>query len=176
MASFENLIHKRRSCREYAERDILADDVSRIIESGLLSPTARNSQKWHFYVVDDRLLLQKLADAKDRGSQFIGRSALCIILSCDEKEDEYWIEDCSIAAVTMQYQAEDLGISSCWCQIRGSYLSDGTSSEDVVRGIAGIDDSERVLCMIGFGYKKDNVSNVNGREAQWERVQIIENS
>ena len=175
MKSFASLIKTRRSCRKFDTKDIPPDYISQILEAALCSPTARNSRKWKFYLIDDTALLEKLSDSKERGSQFIKDSRVSVVISCDEKEDTFWIEDCSIAAITMQYQAEDLGLVSCWCQIRGFFLSDGTSSEQIVRGIANIPDTERVHSIISFGYPHPDAEKSPDRELLWERVTIVEN-
>jgi len=34
----------------------------------------------------------------------------------DPMQNDCWVEDGSIAAISMQYQAEALGLGSCWVQ------------------------------------------------------------
>lgn len=175
MKSFLELLRKRRSCRTFSAADLTSDEVTCLLEAALLAPTGRNARACHFYVVDNKDKLLKLSDAKENGSKFLADTALAIIVTCNENDASCWVEDCSIAAITMQYQAAEIGIGSCWCQINGHYLSDCTSSEDVVRGIADIPEDDRILCVVGFGKQKfDNMLPKTDRELLWENVKIVE--
>ena len=54
----------------------------------------------------------------------------------------------------MQMEAEDLGIGSCWIQIRLRKVGD-TDSEDFVIREAGLDPGLKVLSIIAFGRRPD---------------------
>ena len=123
-------------------------------------------------VVDDKDDLAKLADAKEKFAQFVKDAPLAIVVAGDPQENECWIEDGSIAAISMQLQAEDLGLGSCWAQMRNNYLSDGTASEDVIRGILDIPENMRVLCVVAFGHKADERKPQNEDRLKWENVHI----
>ena len=75
-----------------------------------------------------------------------------VIVAADEGKADTWLEDASIASIMMQLEAEDLGIGSCWIQIRLRSLGD-RPAEDVVREIMGLEDGTRVLSVISFGRK-----------------------
>lgn len=79
MGDFINLIQKRRSCRNFAEGDISADNVQLILRAALMSPSSRNRQLWEFVVVDDGILLDKLADSKETGAQFYASRHLLLL-------------------------------------------------------------------------------------------------
>lgn len=172
MGDFYNLVQKRRSHRSFFEDDISADDVQLILRAALMSPTSRNKQSWEFVVVDDRLTLEKLADAKDAGAEFLRRSAFAVVVLGNPAENDCWIEDGSIAAYSMQLQAEDLGLGSCWAQMRGRGLSDGTSADDVIHGVLDIPAEFRVLCVVGFGRKRNAVGLRDEDTLKWENVHI----
>lgn len=172
MGDFYNLVQKRRSHRSFFEDDISADDVQLILRAALMSPTSRNKQSWEFVVVDDRLTLEKLADAKDAGAEFLRRSAFAVVVLGNPAENDCWIEDGSIAAYSMQLQAEDLGLGSCWAQMRGRGLSDGTSADDVIHGVLDIPAEFRVLCVVGFGRKRNAAGLRDEDTLKWENVHI----
>ena len=172
MKSFKDLVQLRRSHRKFTEEPLTADEVKMILRAGLMSPTSKNRRAWHFVVVENKSDLQKLADAKELYADFIGIAPLAVVITASPEEDECWIEDCSIAAVSMQYQAEDLGLGSCWAQMKNYTLSDGTSTEDVIRGILDIPESQRVLCVLAFGHKADERKPQNEDRLKWENVHI----
>lgn len=172
MNKFEDLACRRRSCRAFADGDISAEDVRLILQAALMSPSSMGRRSWQFVVVDDKVLLEKLADAKDFGADFLRGAAFGVVVAGDSLGNDCWIEDCSIAALMMQLQAEDLGIGSCWAQMRGRGLSDGTLADDVVRGALGIPDGLGVLCVIGFGRKKEDQEGHDEESLKWENVHI----
>jgi nitroreductase len=172
MKDFKGLVQMRRSHRKFTDEEISADDVRLILRAALMSPTSKGRRAWHFTVVDDKTDLQKLADAKELYAQFVAGAPLAVVVSCSPTEDECWIEDTAIAAISMQMQAEDLGLGSCWAQMRDNHLTDGTASEDVIRGILNIPDDQRILCVLAFGHKADERKPQNEDRLKWENVHI----
>ena len=170
MTEFKDLAQMRRSHRKFTEQEIDADDVRLILRSALMSPTSKGQRAWQFVVVDDKQDIEKLADAKDLGSQFLKGAPLAIVVLGDPVQNDCWIEDGSIAAISMQYQAEDLGLGSCWIQMRGRGLSDGTSADTVIRGILDIPENLNVLCILAIGHKADERKPQNEDKLKWENV------
>lgn len=172
MVNFEYLVSKRRSHRKYTDEEIDSEDVEKIIRAALMSPSSKSKRNWQFVVVDDKSALEKLADAKDMGGQFLKDAPLAIAILGNALENDCWVEDCSIAAVTMQYQAEELGLGSCWVQMRNRGLSDGTTADDVIKGILGIPDEYNVLCVIALGHKAEERKPQDEEKLKWENVHI----
>jgi len=172
MTDFKTLAQMRRSHRKYTDEEIDAEDVKLILRAALMAPTSKGQRAWQFVVVDDKMDLEKLSDAKDLGGQFIKEAPLAIVVLGDPMQNDCWIEDGSIAAISMQYQAEDLGLGSCWVQMRGRGLSDGTTADTVIRGVLDIPDNLSVLCVLTFGHKADERKPQNEDKLKWENVHI----
>lgn len=172
MKDFKTLVQSRRSHRKFTAEEVSADDVKLILRAALMSPTSKSSRSWHFVVVDDPITIEKLADAKDAGSQFLKGAQLAIVVLGEPDTDDCWIEDCSIAAVTMQYQATDLGLGSCWIQLRGRGLSDGHSANEVVHGILELPDSLEALCILAVGHYADERKMQSEEKLKWENVTV----
>ena len=170
MTEFKDLAQMRRSHRKFTEQEIDADDVRLILRAALMTPTSKGQRAWQFVVVDDKQDIEKLADAKDLGSQFLKGAPLAIVVLGDPVQNDCWVEDGSIAAISMQYQAEDLGLGSCWIQMRGRGLSDGTSADTVIRGILDIPENLSVLCVLAIGHKADERKPQNEDKLKWENV------
>lgn len=168
--SFHQLITSRRSSRIFGEGEIDSSKVTQLLRAALMSPTSRNLRSWHFVMVEQKEDLQKLADAKEQGSAFLADAALAIVVLGDSTMNDCWVEDGAIAAFAIQLQAEDLGLASCWVQIRGRYLSDGTKAADVVRGILDIPESMEVLCVIALGNKAQEKEPHDEESLKWENV------
>ena len=172
MTNFKDLVQLRRSHRKFTDEEIDAEDVRLIMRAGLMAPTSKGQRAWQFVVVDDKMDLEKLSDAKDLGGQLIKGAALAIVVLGDPMQNDCWVEDGSIAAISMQYQAEELGLGSCWVQMRGRGLSDGTTADTVIRGILGIPENFNVLCVIAVGHKADERKPQNEDKLKWENVHL----
>ena len=81
----------RRSHRKFTEQEIDADDVRLILRAALMSPTSKGQRAWQFVVVDDKQDIEKLADAKDLGSQFLKGAPLAIVVLGDPVQNDCWI-------------------------------------------------------------------------------------
>ncbi|MCD8290680.1 MAG: nitroreductase family protein [Prevotella sp.] len=172
MENFAALVQRRRSHRTFTEQEISSEDVRLILRAALMAPTSKSSRNWQFVVVDDKTSIEKLADAKSVGAQFLKNAPLAIVVLGDPTINDCWIEDCSIAAISMQYQIEDLGLGSCWAQMRDRGLNDGTMADDVIHGILNIPDNLHVLCVLGVGFKGGERKPQNEDALKWENVHI----
>ena len=169
---FKELAQMRRSHRKFTEEEISAEEVQLIMRTALMAPTSKSQRSWHFVVVDDKMDLEKLSDAKDLGGQFIKGAAMAVVVLGDPMQNDCWVEDGAIAAISMQYQAEDLGLGSCWVQMRGRGLSDGTTADEVIRGILDIPENLSCLCVVAFGHKADERKPQNEDKLKWENVHV----
>ena len=170
MTDFNELVKIRRSHRKFTDEEISPEHVQSILRAALMSPTSKSQRAWQFVVVDDKTDIEKLADAKDLGSQFMKGAPLAIVVLGDPRKDDCWVEDGSIAAVSMQYQAEELGLGSCWVQMRGRGLADGTPADEVIRGVLDIPANLNTLCIIAVGHKADERKPQNEDNLKWENV------
>ena len=118
MTNFKDLAQQRRSHRKFSAQEIDPEHLKLILRAALMSPTSKSQRAWQFVVVDDPMDIEKLSDAKNMGSQFLKGAPVAIAVLGDPMQNDCWVEDGSIAAVSMQYQAEELGLGSCWIQMR----------------------------------------------------------
>ena len=49
--NFRELVDKRESCRAYTGGMVERNDLDAILRAGCMSPSAKNTQPWKFYVV-----------------------------------------------------------------------------------------------------------------------------
>ena len=173
MTEFKDLVRLRRSHRKFTEEEISPEDVQLIMRAALMSPTSKSQRAWQFVVVDDKTDIEKLADAKNLGSQFMKGAPLAVVVLGDPMRNDCWVEDGSIAAISMQYQAEELGLGSCWAQMRGRTLADGTPADVQIRKILSLPDNLSCLCVLGIGHKADERKPQNEDKLKWENVDFI---
>jgi nitroreductase len=153
MERFSELAKKRRSHRKFTAEKIAEEQIQLLLDAALMAPTSKGLHSYSFCVVEKPELLLALSQSKAMGSQFVVDAACAIVVLAEPEISDVWIEDASTAAMSMLYQAEDLGLGACWVQIRERRDADGKDSEEVVRDILSLPASKRVVCLIALGHK-----------------------
>ncbi len=172
MNSFAELIKIRRSTRKFTDQLLSPEQVESLLKAALMAPSSKQSTPWQFVVVEDREMLKKLAASRAHGAAFLEGCAMAVVVLADVMKSGAWIEDASIAAIYMQLQAEDLGLGSCWCQIRERVTADEADSNQYVRQLFDIPYQLDVLCIVGFGYKGQERKPFDESHLQWEKIHI----
>lgn len=108
---FFEVVKKRASIRDYSGKSIKKHELEMIIDAGRLAPTARGEEPWDFIVVQDKNMLQKLAQIAPNGKFLETASAAIVVVAKDTK---YYLEDSCAATENMLLAACALGIGSCW--------------------------------------------------------------
>jgi nitroreductase len=167
---FNELAEKRRSVKVYAERPVEAGKIDAIIEAALRSPSGRAARPWAFVVVTDKTLLEKLSVAKPEGAAFVKDASVAVVVCGDPSASGLWVEDCSIAAVTMQYAAHALGLGSRWTQMRGNNFNKGTTSTQYIAKLLGLPENLTVQCIIAIGYPGEEMVPYKKDELLFNKV------
>ena len=131
--------------REYADREIPADEVRRIAEAGRLTASASNGQPWHFVVVQEGETLRRLG-ALARSGPYIAQAPLAIVVAVDESV--YAVSDASRAIHSMLLTAWSEGVGSNWV---------GFSNLEKVNAVLGIPAALDVVAILPFGYPADKI-------------------
>jgi nitroreductase len=164
------ILRNRRSARTFEKRTIEPDKVRILKEALVRSPSSRSINPWEFIFVDDAQTLQVLARCKPHGASFLSGAPLGIAVLGNTDQSDTCIEDCSIAAITLQYTAESLGLASCWCQIRMREHGENRSAEAYVKETLGIPEHYMVECIIAAGYPAQRQSPHSCESLDWEKI------
>lgn len=172
MENFSDLIRLRRSMRKFTSEELAPEEVVTLLKAALMSPTSKRSNSWQFIAVDDKETLDKLSRCKEHGAAFLADAALAIVVMADPLASDVWIEDASVASILIQLQAEDMGLGSCWIQVRERFTATGMSSNEYVHGILDIPLQLQVLSIIAIGHKGMERKPFDEEHLQWEKVHI----
>ena len=172
MENFSELIKNRRSMRKFTEEELSQEQVVTLLKAALMAPASKRSNSWQFIAVDDKEILKQLAHCKEQASSFIADAALAIVVTADPLASDVWIEDASIASILIQLQAEDLGLGSCWVQVRERQAANGMPSDEFVREVLDIPLQLQVLSIIAIGHKGMERRPFNEDHLQWEKIHI----
>lgn len=146
------LLRQRRSIRKFDSQPVEPEKVELLCEALLRAPTSRNFQPGEFVLVDEPALLQQLATAKAHGTSFFASAPMAIVIAADPQKSDVWIEDSSIAAIIAQLAAEELGLKSCWAQLRLRPHEGEENASEYVRKLVGLPEGIEVAMVIAVGY------------------------
>lgn len=118
MDTIQNIL-TRKSIRSYEATPISKEDMRTILTAGMSGPSCVNARDWQFIVVEDKEMLNKIADANGRPAEPLRGAAAGIIICGDlyrafPPAKDYWVIDGSIACQNMILAARALGIGSVW--------------------------------------------------------------
>jgi len=156
--NFLELALKRESVRLYDTKKVEREKILHCVESARLAPSACNSQPWHFIIVDDDSLLEKLAPLTVSPVAGINRwvkTAPVIIAAVSEGVNisskiggilgrkKYNVIDLSIAVENICLAAADMDLGSCIL---------GWFRERRIKRLLGIPFRKKLLLLITLGY------------------------
>lgn len=165
-----SLLKHRRSIRQYTSQLINEDVVKRLIKSILRSPSGKGINPWEIIYLDDATLISKLGQSKAHGAKFLEETHQCLVVLADPDKTDIWIEDASIALTIGHLAATNLGLGSCWIQIRNRKTVDDLDSETYVKNLLHIPENLRVLGLLPFGYPDESKEGHAEDQLQLEKV------
>jgi len=177
-------ILNRRSIRAYKPEQIKAEDLQLILKAGMFAPSAMNQQSWHFTVVQNQEMLQKINQtlrgvflksgnkrfedmAKSEKFNAFYNAPTLIIVSGDEKAIAPQC-DCTLAMGNMFLAASSVGIGSCW--IHALNQLGNTEEGNTLISALGIPQGNKIFTSGVFGHaaveapaaapRKENTVNI----------------
>lgn len=164
------LVRKRRSIRKFTPEKVSEKDRAALMEAALRAPSSRGINPWEFIFIDDTELLQKLSRSKQHGSEFLKGAVLGIVVCADSTKTDVWVEDCSIAAIIIQFTALSLGLGSCWAQIRNRKHNQERSAEDYVQELLRLPEQIKVLAILGVGHPAEKRAPLAATKLQYDKI------
>lgn len=149
---FLDLIRSRRSIRKFKNQAVEKEKTDTLVEAALRSPSSRGINPWRFIVIEDKSLLERLSCAKPHGAGFLKDAPLGIVVCCDATKSDVWVEDASIASVFIHLAAHEIGLGSCWIQIRKREYNPSKSSDTYIKELLNLPDNIKIESIIAIGY------------------------
>lgn len=147
-------ILNRRSVRKYKNKNIEDDKIMNLLKAAMYAPSARNYQPWHFIVISEREVLDKVPAVHPYAEMIYG-APLAILICGDRKlepMDEYLAIDCAAAIQNILLTAHDLDLGAVWL---GVY-----HRSERMRGLSelvGLPDNVIPVSLVVVGYPDENI-------------------
>lgn len=151
---FTELAQARYSVRKFSDKAVEPEVLKRILEAGLLAPTAKNNQPQRIYVLQSKEALDKL------DSLTHCRYGAGTVLLFTYNTDEDWknpleegvhsgVEDVSITATYIMLRAIEQGVYTTWC----NYFANSKLEQAF-----DLPENEKAVLIMPIGYPAEGVA------------------
>jgi nitroreductase len=144
-------IHTRRSIRQYIARPVREPLIEVLLRAAMAAPSASDQQPWQFVVVDDRALLDQMAQRNPAASA-LHTAPLAIVVCGDLRlvkpvAREFWVQDCAAAIQNILLAAHAHGLGAVW--LGGHPLQ---HLVEMIQGLLGLPYHVIPLAAVAIGY------------------------
>ena len=175
MLTFDQIVAKRTSVRDYDTRAVRQEDIVSICEAARLAPSACNSQTWRFVCVTDTEMIGRISREAMRPiipNKWLAQAPL-VIVGCSQLDIianrlgsgitgiEYYQIDLGIAMEHMVLKATELGLGTCLI---------GWFNEKKLKSLLQIPKRVKVSILLAAGYAKNSST---GRRTRKPLDQIL---
>ena len=159
--NFRELAEQRQSCRSYdANREVEAEKLEQILQTGRLSPSACNGQPYHITVCKGEAAKRVAKATQGMGmNKFASDAPVLLVLSempyvasaalgAKVKKNDYRSIDIGIVAAYITAEAAAQGLGSCIL---------GWLDDSEIRNICGLEHPVRLVITIGYPTPDDKL-------------------
>lgn len=113
-------IQSRRSIRQFNDSPLSPEVLDDILKAGFYAPSGHNKQPWHFVVVTEKEMFEKIMAIHPYAIML--KTAPVAILVCADTtlSPTLWQDDCGAATQNILLAAHSLNVGSVWCGIRNN--------------------------------------------------------
>lgn len=182
-AVIDSFLISRRSVREFKDRPIARKTLQVLLDVARRAPTASNSQKLHWIVVEGGAKVHALSAEVmngmrvsdispprlaqwEGGYDFVLRGAPTVVVACAPADYGWGKQDCAIALTFLELAAEARGLGVCWA----GYLTRVAGVHAPIRQALSVPDGYVVCGGLMLGERKYSYRLVPPRKplsVQW---------
>jgi len=154
MDVFEAISGRHSYRGEFIDQPVPRSDLEKIVQAGIQAPSGCNAQTTTFVIVDDPVVLAKMADLVPRP---IMRAARAVITCIAEhrpvyKGKSFGIEDCAAATENILLAITALGYATVWID---GVLREGDRARQVAE-LLGVPADREVRIVLPVGLPKEH--------------------
>lgn len=161
--NFEDVIKKRFACREFLDREVEEEKISKILEAANRAPTAKNLQPFKIYVVKSKEGIEKI----DKASP-CRYGAPLVFLICGDKNQAFtkgdyssYQMDSSIVLTHMMLEATNVGLANIWVEM---------FDENILREEFSLSENLVPVALMPTGYSELTTSSNHDKRKSIEEI------
>lgn len=158
-------LHSRHSVRQYTDEAVSEADIKTLLDAAMIAPSAGNAQPWHFIVLRERAVLDKIP-AIHPYAGMAARAQLGILVCGAPQEEKYpgfWVQDCSAATQNLLLAANAIGLGGVWT---GIYPLE--ERVEAFRRLLGVPSGVAPLALVLLG----RIKNAGPRRSRYNEAKV----
>ena len=145
-----NDIFKRRSIRNFSNEEVSLEDINKMIEAAVQSPSARNQKPWHFVILDETKKEELMKMSHGAQNLKEANKFVAFVMDLSLSNPEFAPLDMSACVNNFMLEAYNLGIGSLWV---GVYPI--TERMQYLNNLLQIKEPFQAFALVGLGYPKN---------------------
>ncbi len=145
----------RRSIRKYKPDQVDEETLKKILNAGMMAPSAMNKQSATMVVVRDPVTIKALSKMNAAvmgadGDPFYGAPTVVLVFA-NPKISKNYVRDASLVMGNLMNAAHALGVDSCWIN-RGKEMFEDADGKAFLREWGASEDLVGIgICILGYG-------------------------
>ena len=187
MVDFSEFLEKRRSIRDFEDKEVPVEIIREIIQDSCLAPSSGHGQPWRFIIINRKDVIKRLSDEskanllnsikENPGSSVkqyeavlrledynVFYNAPCLVYIVGPREVRTLFVDCALAACYFIFSSVQRGLGTCWINL-GSDIRTPETLEEI-----GLPEDCRIVAPIIVGYPKSIPNPPQRKEPQILKV------
>ena len=164
-----SLVEDLPTVQAYTDEPVAEEDIQKIVNAGINSPSAMNYQPWHFSVVTDPEVLKEIAeiDMSSGAQAGVADAPLAIVISCTDGS----LFDAGLATQAISIEAQLLGygtkiFAAPTVTMNGEKLP-------YFRELLGFPEDQTVACVIIIGREDHNPDAVSQASTRFDQKDMV---
>jgi nitroreductase len=146
---FMDVVAARTSVRDYADKAVEDEKLTKILEAARLAPSWANKQCCQYIVVQNK---EKISELSSFLNLWLKKAPMVLVACANPKESgsrngmDYYLVDVAISMQQLILAATDLGLGTCWL---------GAFDETKVKRVLGVPENIKIVALTPVGYTAD---------------------
>lgn len=163
---FYETVKKRHSARKFKDKNVEKKKIQRIMDAMSMAPSAGNLQAYRVYAVKGKEKKKMLAEAA-LDQDYVAEAPVCLVFCADRKrsalkygergENQYCLQDATIAAAYTQLAATEEGLSTVWV---------GAFDPIAVAQIINVEEFDFPVTIMPLGYSDEEPEKTERRSLE----------
>ncbi len=165
---YSKLIQERFSVRGFCQKNVEEEKLDKILQAGVLAPSAKNQQPIKVYVLKSEDAITKA----NKISPCMYGATLALLVCFDQDKSfkkstglDFGVQDASICCTHMMLEAKNQGLGSCWV---------GLIDEQLCHSLLDIPENIKPVALLPIGYEGEGVQPSERHFIRKSRQEIFE--
>ena len=140
-------IFTRRSIRRFHANPVDDEQVESLLKAAMAAPSANNARPWHFIVIRDRQILDRIAEVHPYAKMCYEATLVIAVCGDPTVSRLYWPQDCSAATQNILLAGTAMGLGTVWLGVHPRL-----ERKEPLSALLGVPSGVELLSLVAVGH------------------------